>query len=472
MMLNAVSRGILPWLFFLTLTARIAAAEPVHFNEALKLVVQTSLYQATESDLRAIEWDFESRDLLLQPYLELSAERFNDHRQLLFTSSATKRRADTYSLKLTKPFSTGTSFSVISNLEDALTPNVSPDHRSTMEWQVGITQSLWKDAFGRSTRLRWEREKQEKQSLLADALQKRAQLLTDFEGIYWDWALVLRENKLQEKNLKRSREILKWVQDRFNRAAAERTDLLNAKALLAGRQLQVSALKQRLTEISLLVERYAPGASWTPVPDDLAESRDLSSLVTKWEPGSLDKIIPLEYLKASGDAGAAEINAREQRESIRPEFNLELAYGKNAIDTDNGEAFNRGLYETHEDSTIGVVFRTGLDLFQERKKVEAARALSASANLRKEALETDAKISWERFSQEVQDLKDQIRTSTEYVKLQSQKADEERSRFRMGKTTAFQAITYEQDVAEAEISLWQLYATLRKMEAKARLFAR
>lgn len=446
------------------------------FAAALGEVINSPEYQSNLSNIQSIELDFDSREIVLEPILQLQGTRTNDNRELFSTIPGQARqqrpRVDTLSMTLSKPFSTGTLVSVTPQWVHALTPTTTPDERYYGEWSVAISQSLWKDFFGRSTRLRRARESFERKQQLADALSKRGQVLVDFESLYWDWALVLRQKELQEKNLKRSRDILKWTQDRFNRSAAESTDLLQAKALLTQRELQLSVLNLSVTQALTKLQRYLPNGNWQPDPNDLMIARKPESLTQEWKADALGDVQQLSFISAQNEALAETEKAKEAREAIRPELTLNLIYGKNAIDETSSAAVRRSTGESHDYSTVGVVFRTGLDLSSERKKVDSARAAKDSANQRREARGNENKIAWAQLKKELQDLEQQAKSAHELVDLQIKKANAERDRYRKGRTTAFAAITFEQDANEAEITLWTLYAYLRKTEARARLFAR
>jgi outer membrane protein TolC len=414
--------------------------------------------------------------LVLEPLLTLNANRANDNREVFSTipgqGRQQKPRIDTVSLTLSKPFSTGTTVSITPSWQHALTPAATPDRRYTSDWNVAISQNLWKDFLGRSTTLRRRREDFQRKQQLALAMNKRGQVLVDFETLYWDWALALRQKELQEKNLKRSREILKWTQDRYNRAAAESTDLLQAKALLTQREVQLTILQQTLTQAITNIKRYFPGTDWIPNSNDLHVGRSVETLTQEWKADDLGEVSQLDYLAAKNEAGAAEQAALEARESIRPNLTLNLTYGKNALDTTSDDSINRSLDETHDYSAVGVTFSTGLDLGNEYRKADAARAAEKAAKQRREACEDLNKVAWKQLQQELRDLEDQAAKTKQLVALQLKKSDAERDRYRKGRTTAFEAITFEQEASEAEITLWQLYALIRKTEAKARLFAR
>ncbi len=442
------------------------------FQSALTELMKAPEYQASQSDIEAIELDYSSRELVLAAQLELNGERLEDHRQLLSTSSTVRPRIDSFGATLRKPFSTGTEIEIGPSYERALTPFLSPDRRSTVDWQILITQNLWKDAFGRSTKLRRARENFERKKELAASLLTQSQLLVEFESLYWDWALNLREAELQEKNVRRSREILRWVQGRFNRSAADSGDLLQAKAMLTQRELKVAELRSELIRVGTQIARYSSNVNWQPDSVELSVVRNPDLLASQWKADELSGESQLQYLLAKNEAMAAAERARETRESVRPELSLQASYGKNAIDPDGTQAIHNSFDDSHEYSTIGVVFRTGLDLSDESRKVEASKAQLKAAQQRMQAAESSNAIAWTQLKSDLTEQSNRLIKAKELVELQGKKADAERERFRKGRSTAFQAITFEQDAAEAEIMLWQLYAQMRKTEAQARLFVR
>ncbi len=468
------------WIFHLVVALSANSfAQPVTtkpFKSALSEVMKSAEIQASQSEIQSIELDFDSREIVLEPYVEVTGQRLNENRELFTTvpgqAKQQKPRIDSLTMTLSKPFSTGTLVKVGPRWDNALTPNVTPDRRYTADWNISISQSLWKDFFGRSTRLRRARESFERKKQLAAALVKRGQVLVDFETLYWDWALALRQKELQEKNLKRSREILKWTQDRFNRSAAESTDLLQAKALLTQRELQLSVIQLTLTQAYARIERYIPRGTWQPDPVDLSVSRAPDKLTQEWKPDTLSAVTQLDFLQVQNEALAAEEAAKEAREAIRPELNLNLSYGKNAIDETSDPALRRSFDESHDYSTIGVTFRSGLDLGNEYRKAGAARASFDAASQRRDARQSENRVAWDQLKQELRDLDLQAQRVHRLVEIQMKKTNAERDRYRKGRTTAFEAITFEQEASEAEITLWQLYALMRKTEARARLFAR
>ena len=92
---------------------------------------------------------------------------------------------------------------------------------------------------------------------------------------------------------KRSQEIFNWVRGRFNRSAAESTDLLQARALMTNRELQFAVAQQTLIQAEARMQRYVPGARWRPKTGDLAVDRRAEDLTARWPDRSLAQPLKL-----------------------------------------------------------------------------------------------------------------------------------------------------------------------------------
>ena len=51
----------------------------LNFNAAMREFFSSPAYVSTTQEIRAIDLDFDSRDLVLEPQFELGAHRYRDH---------------------------------------------------------------------------------------------------------------------------------------------------------------------------------------------------------------------------------------------------------------------------------------------------------------------------------------------------------------------------------------------------------
>ena len=104
------------------------------FTAALTEVVQAPEFVSTKENIRSIELDFASREIVMQPILEMSGKRTNENRQLIGAAAInTKPRFDSFGFRLIKPFSTGTEIEAGPNYEHALMPSFVEGRRYTVD---------------------------------------------------------------------------------------------------------------------------------------------------------------------------------------------------------------------------------------------------------------------------------------------------------------------------------------------------
>lgn len=427
-------------------------------------------YQSSQDRIESIKLDFDSRELALETRIEATAEKLLDKRETL--APFIRREANAYSVALIQPLATGTEISFTPTLDAFKANSINNPKVNNLGWEVALTQNLWQDFMGRSTTLRRTRESFQRQQQLAEAYAQQSLILYNFEVLYWDLALAQKEMDLRQKNYEMSRQIYSWVNDRMKKSAAERSDLLQAQALVTNRELMFLVAQDRVRQMRVQMERYLPQQNWNLYLEDLIRSRDYNSLVIRWPAGNLDHPYKLELLQLRGESGAVGITADEQRELFKPDLDFRVAYARNAIEPNLTDAREELFNREHKALTFGLVFRTGLNFGLRRKKTESVQLLNTAAAKRLKALEAEAMISWQDLELEIKNLKARIERASSLYETQVKKAKEERRRYSMGRTTAFQAITFEQESADAELTLWNLHASLRKAESKARLYAR
>ena len=225
----------------------VTSTPGLSLNDFLDLLVnKNKKYQAlVESQDSALEKYLQS-DLELSPVLMLKTSQFDDQslQQKTPTYTVNRFKQKEHSLGLAKKFSTGTSVALEGVVSDVSINAVNSGVPFGADQGFGtgsfsISQSLWKNAFGSATRLRWKREealaKLESESF---NLQAR-QTLIDAEAAFWDLLYLQREVELRKNSLDRANRIQVWVRNRLSNGIGDKADLLNAQGLVVGRELQL-----------------------------------------------------------------------------------------------------------------------------------------------------------------------------------------------------------------------------------------
>lgn len=425
--------------------------------------------QAVDKNIKALNSEIKSRDLALSGQFILQAENFNNDQDAV--TFARRSRSRFVDLIYEKPFSTGTRLNLTTGHDRSRIDNFGI--RNTADWEIRLTQSLWRDAFGRSTTYRHESEQRELLSRKSNLIFEKQSLLIEFESVYWDLALALKEEQLRTENLKFSKKLKSWTLNRLQKTAAERSDVLQSDALLSSRELdlisvqnQIETLKNRIRQIIPLEMNQVP----LPNLDELSEERALEPLMA--QNGSLQTPQRLDTLASTYLAEQTEFQQKQILENLKPNLNAYLSYGQNGISESFDESWNRAGNDRYSGVRFGIQLQVPLDrsLIYEQQKAQVL--ITQAQQLQTKALTRNIKLSWEDLLRRIEVLKHQVQESSRLSQFQKSKVEEERHRYQIGRSTVFQLVSFEVEAAEAEIRKYRFLGELRKLESQARLFTR
>lgn len=429
--------------------------------------------QAVERSRGAVEADIESRDLVLSPSLKSELGVTNDLRTSLnppVTRSGPTTFLDT---TLSKPFSTGTTFSINGRHDLIDDPATGGDAAHIGAWDVRLEQSLWRDAFGRATRLRREGETHELKRQRFVFLLERQNFLTSVESAFWDLVFTRKEEEVRKKNIERSASLEKWMRRRVAQFAAEKQDLMQVQTLLRQRRLDLTITRNEREEILSRLRQLIPGvnpASWNIDLRALEKERSPRSLLAASSSAS-GQPMRLDALVAKSRARELKTEVAKVDDTLRPELNLYASYGANGVDPDASPAWqDAGRGETPR-TTVGLLLSVELDGSLKDKRRASARLGAEAEELRANALDRASRLAWDELERTIASLKEQVKEAREIHDLHRRKLDAERKRFEQGRASTLQMTTFEVDAAESELTLYRLLASLRKTEAAARTFA-
>lgn len=433
----------------------------------------SSRVQALEAELQSIRKEIQSRDLILSPRLSgAGTYEYNNRAQVRAPDSQDIRGLE---MGMEKAFSTGTHLSAGWGYD--WSDPLSSSARHLPNWEVSVEQSLWRDVFGRSTRLRKKEELAELRARELEILGLRQMAFVDVEGLYWDLALARLSEEIRRENLKRSVELESWIQRRLKRSAAERNDVLQVKALVSTRRLELLAIE---AEVARLEKRMAaevrslPAGSWRPDTKEILISRPWESL---WVPANQDKSGSQTPLLI---AAAKEIALLDRRRAalmrVQDELNPRLeafgSYGQSGLDARFSRALEESLETNFRFYEVGLRFNLDLGFSSKQSKRESAEQAMLSQQNRAEYFQAVSASTWKELEEDFRNLQERAKIASTLSEIQRQKSQEERRRYEQGRSTAFQAITFEVEAAQAALDVFEANHQLRKLESRAREFMR
>jgi outer membrane protein TolC len=445
------------------------AAESMSLEDVIKLATKNSeAIQASDKSIESIDAEIAGRDLLLSP--RLTAEVADAQNSLLKANSTQPpSHSRLLDVSLTKLFSTGTLVALTAGHENSLTN--SANYRNIGNWEVRLTQSLWRDGFGRGTSLRHDAEDSEKKSRVLNALYERQSFLVQLESAYWDLVLALKQQSIRLSNIEKSEQIERWTRNRVRRSAAEQSDLVQAQALVSSRRLELLGNKNQIDSAKNRLRELIPNQNpdqWTLNLSALEQTRPLTSLVDR--PSGSAAPMRLNSLSAMYLARQSQVEAEQVSDKLNPQLDAYVSYGQNGADERFSTSWNNAVEPDFTSTRVGVQLSVDLDVGLKNQQRRAVRLNAESNALIANAQKRSSEIGWSDLARQTDELKKQVEESNRLADLQQKKVQAERSRYNLGRSTVFQLITFEVDAANAQVSLYQIMASLRKLESQARVF--
>ncbi len=456
------------WFFILVLWMPLSAIA-ISLETFLQSVQNESEnLQAIDKKILAAQTEIEARDIVLGSTLDLNAENFNNNQAAV--TFARRSRTRFVDLTFKQPFSTGTLLSVSGGHERSVIDNFGL--RQIADWEVRLNQSLWRDSFGHATSLRHRGEKEELFSRRAALMNEKQKILIELEGFYWDYTTLLQEEQIRLKNLEVSRELLKWTQSRIKRIAAEKADLLQVQALVSGRELDLITVQNKLATLRTQLQSALPNFQvdrLQPDIDSLTKERSLYQLVDVVEKNSAS---PMRWDALSSEAEAlkAALETKKTREELKPLFDVYMSYGQNGISDTFDTAWSQAGNNRYSGTRVGVNISVPLHRGLTSKKEKAARLEAEALQLEARNKKRSSQVGWVDLERRQKVVHAQSQEASKLADFQNQKVIEERRRYKIGRSTLFQLVTFEVEAADAAVRKFTFLSELRKTESQARLF--
>jgi outer membrane protein TolC len=414
-------------------------------------------------------------DIGLSPVLTMSGGYLSDEKQP--QQLGTKTETTQYSLGVAKEFATGTQAAVSGNVQQLQVTNAPPLFANFADYSAGslgvsVSQSLWKNGFGSGTRLRQQRESSASQLEKQNYTLQQRQILIQAENSYWDYLYQKDELLQRQESLERARRIESWLKRRFNDGINDRADYLNAQALSATRELQLTVTQDQAIAAEKVLRDMLELSSDERLPafeSDFKKPRGLTGFVE----GTGGRVVRLDAYIASLEAKTKSLGAQEVENNLKPDLVLQGAYNTNSnVQSSQAEAVAHISNTSIPTTSVGVkfvyVFET--DAKSSQRSIARKEALASQLKSERKLMESDT--SWAELQRRYIELLKQIETADRISKLQAARAREQSLKLNRGRAITTDVINSEEDAASTGLSVNKLRAEARKLEAQSRMFVR
>lgn len=331
-----------------------------------------------------------------------------------------------------------------------------------------LQQSFWKNGFGEETSAKVRAARAANRASYLKAKYQLKNLLLSAEDIYWSVASLNRIVDLQKANIERAKKLAARMGRRAKANLVDDVDALQSEAALEARELELKQSLEQKNEMlrqfhALLGENSMDDVLLDPLPSKEWRAQ-LNTL------GGPDRF--REDFQAQREmAHATKAQARSSRSDLKPEFDLVASYSTNGRSTDWQDSV-AGMETTHHpDWRVGVNFSVPLDFGLVKKLKSGYSALENAANDQIAAANLYESRTWRQLVQKRQDAQDEYERAAKIEKLRSKIVQREHQLLKNGRTTTFQTLSDEQDLATSQINEIRAQLTLIQIHNQIKAFS-
>jgi outer membrane protein TolC len=427
------------------------------------------IYTSTDLAVEAARDRQDAGDIELAPTVSASYLRTED--KSLPSQTAQERKISDYTLGVSKKFSTGTSVSLTgkSTLNNYEVPNAGTNpETSNSSLGVSLSQSLWKNSFGSATRIRHEREQAiNLTETLSLDLQRRG-VLIEAESSFWDYVVAQEDLKLKEENLERAKKLDRWTSGRVNNGISDRSDLMNVKALMSLRELELQNARDQLRTEEVRLRQnldLADGEATPQLDGNLAQPRPYVEQLLKQK-----NVISIEAYLSVLQAKSKKLVAEEVVDSFKPDLSLVGGYTTTAYDASGHDSLNDVTKSDYPRSYVGLNFTWLFDTSAKKAQVSSYNKDALVAQYTAEKKQAEGKTAWAEHLRKFKVAQESVKTLEKIADYQKQRVKAEQDKFSKGRTITTNVVTAETDSAEADVKYLKAKSGLKKLEASTLLF--
>ncbi|HVZ79936.1 MAG TPA: TolC family protein [bacterium] len=419
-------------------------------------------YRAAQASVEGYEKQSHQQDLLYSPQLGLSyGHQSNYQLQPNNPFYPTSTLGDSFIASLSDKLPFGPSISLgyaVTNVNlefpsSALAflgslPNYYPEYFQAAP-VASLSMPLVKDFLGTQTHAGAKKVQYQLESASQGAVFQREQVLFNAKVAYWRLALARETLAIRQNTLERSQKIWEWTKRRVARNLADPPDALQAEASVRVAELDLETAQEDERSARLEFNRYR-NVPEDQVPEKLGSLED--SLAGM-------KVEVPEDPAARMDLRATESTALQQKavfdeayQNILPDITLLASYQGNGLGSQWGPANDMAFGTDHPVWTLGAQFNLSLDVFTAQRTADGYELNYKSAQLALEDKKAEVGQQWQDLRHHLTDVDKRLEMAAQIESIQKDKADQEKTRLELGRTTQFQLLSFENDYSLARLN--------------------
>ncbi len=423
-------------------------------------------YRGSQASAEGLEKQSHQQDLIYAPTLIASYGHMDDQSQQILPFNGNRTQADAVTLGLSNKLPFGPSISVgysFNNITLSNSPFLTSPYY-TVAPTASLSLPLFKDFGGIQTQAGVHKVQYQLEAAQKGAAFQRGQSLFNAKLAYWKLALVRSELNIRQDTLERSQKIWEWTKRRVARNLADPPDALQAEAAVRVAELDLQMAKERERTARFQFNRFR-AVEKEDVPEQLGTLEEslgsLKAEVPSAPPDRLD-------LKAVEDQAKSQKAAYDEAsQNIYPDITAFASWTGNGLDKNNqfsaaNDTAFQGLYPTYK---FGAQFNLPLDVFTAARVSEGYKQNYEGAQMTYEDKQISVNQEWKDLAGHLQDVDKRLGMAAQIEEIQKNKANQEKTRLELGRTTQFQLLSFENDYALARLN--RLSLILEKLSTLA-----
>ena len=435
-------------------------------------------FKSAQAAMEGYEKQSHQQDLTYSPMLTAGYNHSDDSSQQVLSFYGTRTQTDSAGVSLTDklPFGPSLTLGYAFQNNSYSGPSVADAFCQllpsldivpvTAEYQISpvisLSVPLFKDFGGSQTAagvkmVQYQLESSEKNS----AFQK-GQALFNAKVAYWNLALAQETIAIRQDTLDRSQKIWEWTKRRVARNLADPPDALQAEAAVRVAELDLQMAMESEKSARLSFNRYRNETN-DKVPEQLETLENSLTQLKVDVPTNVPDRLDLKSVQATAQQQKATYDQAYQ--NIYPDITATASWRGNGLDPNLPYANEVAFGPDHPTWTVGAQFNLSLDVFTAQRTAEGYEKNYQSALLALKDKQLGVGEEWNDLRNHLSDVEKRLDMASQIEVIQKSKADQEKTRLELGRTTQFQLLSFENDYSLARLT--RLSLVLEKLSYMA-----
>ena len=326
---------------------------------------------------------------------------------------------------------------------------------------------LWQNFLGKTTTAKKDASFYENESKQLSAKALSQEEMVNAEKRFWHLVFAQKNLEIQNRALNSANKILDYLNKKEKMNLAEKSDVLQAKAIVESKKL---AVKQAENFLKISARNFNQSRN---INSDEVKEKLTNFDLTKLQNIALNPIRNSDRLDIKSRQAQLQASlalARIEEENNKPSLNLYTSYAVNQVEPNRMDAFSATFDRSAPNGKIGLEFSMPLNVGVSADIRHGARLQASSHKTSYQEKLLQQEVDWKNLLQNFKDWQENLKLSMQIEATQKAKLENERNLLSRGRTSTYQILVFEQEFSNAELNTQQIAQKLYDLIAEQKLY--